>query len=218
METYRSIYEAAGYEVKFISAIDETGVEEVRKILRGKTSVLAGPSGVGKSSLTNCIQPRAAMETGDISRKIERGKHTTRHSQLFYVEEKMCIRDSLPGGVQDGLPFLRIHPGWAGAEPEAFGNAGPDLPDTGPYRLSLIHISSAGWKMKTMPCGCRIISRWSRWTYPAGWEGALMNLPLSRDGSSSFRASTHLTVFSSVCSDAPEGGSCAAGSGMERDM
>ena len=35
---------------------------------------------------------------------------------------------------QDGLPFLRIHPGWAGAEPEAFGNAGPDLPDTGPYR------------------------------------------------------------------------------------
>ena len=40
----------------------------------------------------------------------------------------------LPGGVQDGLPFLRIHPGWAGAEPEAFGNAGPDLPDTGPYR------------------------------------------------------------------------------------
>ena len=96
METYRSIYEAAGYEVKFISAIDETGVEEVRKILRGKTSVLAGPSGVGKSSLTNCIQPRAAMETGDISRKIERGKHTTRHSQLFYVEENTYMMDT-PG-------------------------------------------------------------------------------------------------------------------------
>ena len=96
METYRSIYEAAGYEVKFISAIDETGVEEVRKILRGKTSVLAGPSGVGKSSLTNCIQPQAAMETGDISRKIERGRHTTRHSELFYVEENTYMMDT-PG-------------------------------------------------------------------------------------------------------------------------
>lgn len=94
--TYRAIYEAAGYEVRFISALDETGLEEVRKILRGKTTVLAGPSGVGKSSLTNCIQPQAAMETGDISQKIERGKHTTRHSELFYVEENTYMMDT-PG-------------------------------------------------------------------------------------------------------------------------
>lgn len=96
MDTYRWIYEAAGYEVRFISTIDESGLEGVRKILRGKTSVLAGPSGVGKSSLTNCIQPQAAMETGDISRKIERGKHTTRHSELFYVEENTYMMDT-PG-------------------------------------------------------------------------------------------------------------------------
>lgn len=96
MDTYRLIYEAAGYEVRFISTIDESGLEDVRKILRGKTSVLAGPSGVGKSSLTNCIQPQAAMETGDISRKIERGKHTTRHSELFYVEENTYMMDT-PG-------------------------------------------------------------------------------------------------------------------------
>lgn len=96
MDTYRWIYEAAGYEVRFISTIDESGLEDVRKILRGKTSVLAGPSGVGKSSLTNCIQPQAAMETGDISRKIERGKHTTRHSELFYVEENTYMMDT-PG-------------------------------------------------------------------------------------------------------------------------
>lgn len=96
MDTYRWIYEAAGYEVRFISTIEESGLEDVRKILRGKTSVLAGPSGVGKSSLTNCIQPQAAMETGDISRKIERGKHTTRHSELFYVEENTYMMDT-PG-------------------------------------------------------------------------------------------------------------------------
>ena len=79
VETYRKIYETAGYRVAFISTYEETGLEQVRKILRGKTTVLAGPSGVGKSSLTNCIQPCAAMETGDISQKIERVKHTTRH-------------------------------------------------------------------------------------------------------------------------------------------
>ena len=87
MDQYRSIYEAAGYPVYFISAREETGIEQVRSLLRGKTTVLAGPSGVGKSSLTNRIQPEADMETGDISRKIERGKHTTRHSQLFFVEK-----------------------------------------------------------------------------------------------------------------------------------
>lgn len=96
VEQYRTIYERAGYEVHFMSAYDETGLKEVRKILRGKTSVLAGPSGVGKSSLTNCIQPQAAMETGDISRKIERGRHTTRHCELFYVEEDTYMMDT-PG-------------------------------------------------------------------------------------------------------------------------
>ena len=96
MEKYRLIYEAAGYPVRFVSTYQETGLESMREILAGKTTVLAGPSGVGKSSLTNCIQPQAAMETGDISRKIERGKHTTRHSELFYVEEGTYMMDT-PG-------------------------------------------------------------------------------------------------------------------------
>lgn len=95
-DQYRAIYEPAGYEVIFISTYDQTGMDEMRKKLRGKTTVLAGPSGVGKSSLTNCIQPCASMETGDISRKIERGKHTTRHSELFYVEENTYMMDT-PG-------------------------------------------------------------------------------------------------------------------------
>ena len=102
MDQYRSIYEAAGYPVYFISAREETGIEQVRSLLRGKTTVLAGPSGVGKSSLTNRIQPEADMETGDISRKIERGKHTTRHSELISIAPDTYILDT-PGFSSLGL-------------------------------------------------------------------------------------------------------------------
>ena len=95
-EEYKKIYEGAGYEVHFISARTDLGMDQVRERLRGRTTVLAGPSGVGKSSLTNRIQPEASMETGGISRKIERGKHTTRHSELFFVEKDTYMMDT-PG-------------------------------------------------------------------------------------------------------------------------
>lgn len=93
-EEYKKIYEGAGYEVHFISARTDLGMDQVRELLRGRTTVLAGPSGVGKSSLTNRIQPEASMETGGISRKIERGKHTTRHSELFFVEKDTYMMDT----------------------------------------------------------------------------------------------------------------------------
>lgn len=95
-EEYKKIYEGAGYEVHFISARTDLGMDQVRELLRGRTTVLAGPSGVGKSSLTNRIQPEASMETGGISRKIERGKHTTRHSELIFVEKDTYMMDT-PG-------------------------------------------------------------------------------------------------------------------------
>lgn len=95
-EEYKKIYEGASYEVHFISARTDLGMDQVRELLRGRTTVLAGPSGVGKSSLTNRIQPKASMETGGISRKIERGKHTTRHSELFFVEKDTYMMDT-PG-------------------------------------------------------------------------------------------------------------------------
>ena len=96
MESYRSIYETAGYQVVFISTYEKSGMTELQGLLKGKTTVLAGPSGVGKSSLTNFLLPEAGMETGGISEKIQRGRHTTRHSQLFCVEEQTYLMDT-PG-------------------------------------------------------------------------------------------------------------------------
>ena len=95
-EEYKKIYEGAGYEVHFISARTDLGMDQVRELLRGRTTVVARPSRVGKSSRTNRIQPKASMETGGISRKIERGKHTTRHSELFFVEKDTYMMDT-PG-------------------------------------------------------------------------------------------------------------------------
>lgn len=89
-------YQSCGYRVILSSALMGQGVEEIRGILKGKTTVVAGPSGVGKSSLTNLLQKEVQMETGEISRKLKRGKHTTRHSQVIPVGEHTYLMDT-PG-------------------------------------------------------------------------------------------------------------------------
>ena len=91
-----SIYESCGYPLVFVSAKEERGIDHIRGLLKGKTTAIAGPSGVGKSSIINILQPEADMETGAISTKIERGKHTTRHSELFAIDENSYIMDT-PG-------------------------------------------------------------------------------------------------------------------------
>ena len=78
------------------STLDGEGTNEIREILEGKTTVVAGPSGVGKSSLTNLLQGEIKMETGEISRKLKRGRHTTRHSQVIPVGENTFLMDT-PG-------------------------------------------------------------------------------------------------------------------------
>lgn len=91
-----AIYEKAGYPVYFTSTCKKQGIREIKNLVQGKTTVLAGPSGVGKSSLTNLLYPQAEMETGTISEKIQRGKHTTRHSELFGIGRDTYMMDT-PG-------------------------------------------------------------------------------------------------------------------------
>lgn len=99
------IYRESGYEIRFTSAEEKTGIEEIRSLLKGKVTAVAGPSGVGKSTLINLLSPEAGMETGDISRKIERGRHTTRHSEIFAVDEDSYICDT-PGFSSIYLPDM----------------------------------------------------------------------------------------------------------------
>lgn len=96
LEFLYKTYKNCGYQVILSSASTEEGLEEIRQILKGKTTVVAGPSGVGKSSLTNLMQEGVQMETGEISRKLKRGRHTTRHSQVIPVAEDTYLVDT-PG-------------------------------------------------------------------------------------------------------------------------
>lgn len=78
-------YSAAGFPTLRVSAVTGEGLEELRVLLRGKTSAFTGNSGVGKSSLLNALEPQFALETGEVSDKLGRGRHTTRHVELFRV-------------------------------------------------------------------------------------------------------------------------------------
>ena len=95
-------YGSCGSILLFASAKEKRGIDEIKKYLKGKTTTVAGPSGVGKSSIINCVQMGVCMETGAISDKIDRGKHTTRHSQLIAIEEDTYIMDT------PGFSSLRI--------------------------------------------------------------------------------------------------------------
>lgn len=92
----RKAYETCGCQLLFVSALEMEGIEELKRILLGKTTAVAGPSGVGKSTMINCLLPEAKMETGSISEKIERGRHTTRHSEIVALTNETYIMDT-PG-------------------------------------------------------------------------------------------------------------------------
>lgn len=92
----RDIYVKAGYHVMFTSTKENMGIEEVLRVIDGKTTAFAGPSGGGKSSLLNALIPEANSQTGEISEKIKRGKHTTRHTEIFNVSDDTYLMDT-PG-------------------------------------------------------------------------------------------------------------------------
>ncbi|HBM81737.1 MAG TPA: ribosome small subunit-dependent GTPase A [Clostridiaceae bacterium] len=89
-------YSDAGYRIIYTSTVKNTGMEELKRELENKITVLAGPSGVGKSSILNMLDPGINLKTGEISRKIERGRHTTRHCELINISDKSFVADT-PG-------------------------------------------------------------------------------------------------------------------------
>lgn len=117
-----AIYEVSGCKILFVSAKKELGLKGLQEILEGKTTTVAGPSGVGKSSLINLLAPEACMETGEISKKIERGRHTTRHAELIQLKGDGYIMDT-PGFSSLYLPEMEkeelqdCYPEFAAFEP-----------------------------------------------------------------------------------------------------
>ena len=90
------IYEHAGFPVIRTSAETGEGVEELRSLLTGKLTAFTGNSGVGKSSILNRLAPELQLETGEVSEKLGRGRHTTRHVELFPLGENTYVADT-PG-------------------------------------------------------------------------------------------------------------------------
>ena len=104
IESLKSLYKNI-YPIIFTSTFKNVGIEDLKNIMDKKVTVFAGPSGVGKSSLINAILPNASLKTGDISKKIERGKHTTRQVELLEAWEHTYIVDS-PGFTSLSIDFL----------------------------------------------------------------------------------------------------------------
>ena len=107
-----AVYRPCGYDLLFASVKAQEGIQEIQRRLAGKTTVLAGPSGVGKSSLINLLQPWGHMETGAISEKIQRGRHTTRHAELFALERKEPWQDAPDTSEELPAQAESPHPGY----------------------------------------------------------------------------------------------------------
>lgn len=95
-DTLREIYTKAGYPVFQVSAETGAGIDALRRALGGKTCCFTGNSGVGKSSVLNALCPGLALITGEVSQKLGRGRHTTRHVELFDIGGGILIADT-PG-------------------------------------------------------------------------------------------------------------------------
>ena len=122
-EEYAAIYRKVGIRAYCVSAVTGEGVDDIKKELEGHISAFCGNSGVGKSSLLNVIEPSLELKTAEISEKLGRGKHTTRHSELFrlcggYVadtpgfasivseDSEFIVKENLPFAFKEFQPHL----------------------------------------------------------------------------------------------------------------
>jgi len=90
------IYQSAGFQTLRVSAETGEGIQELKSLIAGKVSAFTGNSGVGKSSILNAVEPGVALATGDVSQKLGRGRHTTRHVELFRLSGGALVADT-PG-------------------------------------------------------------------------------------------------------------------------
>ena len=95
-EDLYQIYTSAGFTTLKVSAETGEGIEELRQVISGKVSAFTGNSGVGKSSILNALEPGIALQTGEISEKLGRGRHTTRHVELYRLSGGALVADT-PG-------------------------------------------------------------------------------------------------------------------------
>lgn len=101
----KDIYNKIGYKVILTSIVEEKGIDDLMLALKDNTSVFAGPSGVGKSSLLNLVKPSYKLETGEVSEKNKRGKHTTRHTELLHLKNNSYVLDT-PGFSSLDIDFI----------------------------------------------------------------------------------------------------------------
>lgn len=134
-----AVYEKAGYPVFLVSSREGRGTDALLKQLEGAITVIAGQSGVGKSSLLNRLAPGLTLATNEISEKLGRGKHTTRHVELFAIGKQSLIADT-PGFSQ--LEFPEI-------EAESLANAFPEFAEraSGCKFRGCLHLKEPGCKV-----------------------------------------------------------------------
>ena len=116
-EALAAVYRQAGFPVIQLSAAEGWNIDELRRQLCGQVTVFAGNSGVGKSSLLNCLLGEKTFETCEVNEKIARGRHTTRHTQLLFVEEDTYILDT------PGFSSIELY----GIQKEGLGDFFPEI-------------------------------------------------------------------------------------------